>query len=563
MLSARKTGWLAIGAALIAVLLVSSFPFAGVPLGSKSSGNLISIVSAQGDPCAGCDTAFDDWNKAKEALDKCIENPASCEGSEAEIRQAFDAAYNKYSHCITLGCIGGEPTPTPTPPPDTDREPDPCLRGYEECVWVWEGYDECLKECLERYNACKPAYEEYKILDEKYVKCRECIIRWDRVMPEKMVFGGLTAEEYIEECREGLKACKPACKGDSECLERCRRQYDGCTKVYDEYIASRDKCDAEYQSFCEGDAEVLLQKVIAANNKYLPLSTDLTCTAITPTSTPTVQEIQLSLTANFDGVVADGASSVEVTVTLPSTSTQTVTLTDGKTTLTETAVNGEAVFTYVPDTEKLGLSPSNIPPEGADITLTAETADGESGKITLKIYRRPVLLVHGLFSSADMWGQMKLWLESDGFKVYCVDYKQDNAGDITKIARDYVKKIGITNLKKEFLDDGINVTKIDVMAHSMGGVVMEYYIAHDENKGNDIHTLIMIGTPHEGSPLPTVYEKYKDKSWAKPMLKQLGAHPGKGLKQLKTDSNFLKTLKSTVLNKNVNYYNIIGTNNDH
>lgn len=583
MLSARKTGWLAIGAALIAVLLVSSFPFAGVPLGSKSSGNLIPIVSAQDDPCAGCDTVLDEIQLWQNRLDTL---PSDADAVRA--RQALDAANNRLNRCITHGCDIGEPTPTPTP--GSEEEPDPCLRGYETCVHVWEGNDKCLKECLERYNACKPAYEEYKILDEKYAKCLECIIRCDSVMPEKMVFGGLTAEEYIEECRENYKACKPTCKGDSECLKKCEKQYDDCTKVYDEYIASRDKCDAEYQSFCEGDAEILLQKVIAANNKYLPLSTDLTCTAITPTSTPTVQEIQLSLTAN-DGVVADGVSSVEVTVTLPTTFTQTVTLTDGKTTLTETAVNGEAVFTYVPDTEKLGLSPSNIPPEGVDITLTAETENGHSATLDLKVYRRPVLLVHGLWSTAkECWGHGKMenWLEESGFDVYTINYPS-----VQKYLLDIAKEefpARIKEIKQDYLDKGVNCSKIDVVAHSMGGVIARAYINQytelPKNEGKvDIKNLITVGTPHMGSRMPKVYFDALMGNFPRPLVsQQLGVCMrttlqgllvfwarvgpkgatltyGPALHDLVPDSAFLTRLNKCPNNQYVDYHVIVGTDN--
>jgi PGF-CTERM protein len=134
MLSAKKAGWLAICAALIAVLLVSSFPFVGVPLGSKSSGNLISTVSAQGDPCAGCDTVLDEIKLWQDRLDTLPSDASPADAVRA--RQALDAANNRLNWCINHGCIIGgptptppTPTPTPTPTPPVDDTPPKITGG--------------------------------------------------------------------------------------------------------------------------------------------------------------------------------------------------------------------------------------------------------------------------------------------------------------------------------------------------------------------------------------------------------------------------------------------------
>ncbi len=44
-----------------------------------------------------------------------------------------------------------------------------------------------------------------------------------------------------------------------------------------------------------------------------------------------------------------------------------------------------------------------------------------------------------------------------------------------------------------------NSSKVDIVAHSMGGVVSRYYAQSDEYN-NDIDQLIFLGTPHQGSP---------------------------------------------------------------
>ena len=270
MLKFRRPVLSILSAILICALLMVSFPVLDTLINSGGPSSGTSEVLAD-DGCEGCSDSYQESIKAKVDWENCAD------GDEAWCYQRYLAAGNRFVRCYDQGCDTGIPTGDQPPTQDSGGEPDPCLRGYEECVWVWEGYDECLKKCQERYNACKPEYEKYKILSEKYGKCLESITRCD--VPESLVFHGLTAEEYLEKCCENYDACKPTCNGDSECLKKCEKQYDDCIKAYDEYITSKAECDAEYQSFCEGDPESLLQKVIAANNKYLPLSTDSTCTA--------------------------------------------------------------------------------------------------------------------------------------------------------------------------------------------------------------------------------------------------------------------------------------------
>jgi len=277
----------------------------------------------------------------------------------------------------------------------------------------------------------------------------------------------------------------------------------------------------------------------------------------------------VGMKSDTDGVIADGISSVEITVTLPATSPQTVTLTDGKTTLTEIAVNGAAIFTYVPDTEKLDLPPSDIPPEGADITLTA-MAGGQSETMNLKVYRKPILLVHGLWSNSHMWDKMVGWLQNDGFTVYTIDYP--NVASPAAVATNQFDD-RIQAIKKEFSQQyNVNVSKIDVIAHSMGGVIARYYINQFQGSPNvDIHTLITVGTPHKGSPWPEIYSLWVGNIFPVLNIGQYLFLPtgtmgkyGPALGALKPESMFIKELNDQVKNPNnphVSYFAVCGTDN--
>lgn len=269
----------------------------------------------------------------------------------------------------------------------------------------------------------------------------------------------------------------------------------------------------------------------------------------------------ITVSSDVVGVVVDGVSAAKITVKLPTTEKKSVTLTDRATKQTKDTVNGEAVFEYVPDLKKLGISLVDVTKDGYEIELTASTSDGQQSASTkLKIYRRPVVLVHGLWSSASLWDTMKSRMEHDKFDVYVVDYRADPAKAIDQIAMNEVANM-IDKAKEDYRNRGIGITKVDAVGHSMGGLAVQYYIAHGAERGQDVYTLIMVGTPHDGSPWPEFYENSREQSWARWIFDKLGATSGDALQQLKPGSQFLEELNNADLNLKVRYYNIIGTDN--
>jgi pimeloyl-ACP methyl ester carboxylesterase len=272
----------------------------------------------------------------------------------------------------------------------------------------------------------------------------------------------------------------------------------------------------------------------------------------------------LTVTSDVKGVVVDGVSSARIHVKLSTTENRRVTLTDDKTKPQMTnAVNGEAVFEYVPDLKALSLAYGDIPRGGYELTLTASDDQQQSASMNLKLYRKPIVLVHGIFSSPKMWDKMKDSLQNDGFEVFCVDYSspQRNAADITSIAETEAAST-IKQVMTDYANRKISLAKVDVLAHSMGGLVMRQYIVSSASKGDDIGTLIMIGTPHLGSPLPTLYLRHMNDPNFQDIIKAIGIHEGPALKQLNyTNNEFLTKLNAASLNSNVKYYNIIGENN--
>ncbi|RJS73446.1 PKD domain-containing protein, partial [Methanophagales archaeon] len=145
------------------------------------------------------------------------------------------------------------------------------------------------------------------------------------------------------------------------------------------------------------------------------------------------------------------------------------------------------------------------------VTLTVTDDEGttntRSKLITVK--RLPVVLVHGFQllrkNPEEVWKTMKQSLESSGFDVHVSRYAEPYRAfdpptneDIKKYAEKLGKEIEEIKQKKE-------VNKVDIVAHSMGGLVSRYYIQSPLYK-NDVRKLIMLGTPNKGTEL--LYSRY-------------------------------------------------------
>lgn len=127
-------------------------------------------------------------------------------------------------------------------------------------------------------------------------------------------------------------------------------------------------------------------------------------------------------------------------------------------------------------------------------------------KVTLK--PRPVVMVHGLASNAKTWGSYTMiggYLASTGLPGYAVG---DGKAEGVMSTGDPAQPLKPTNTiaqNAEILGQYIAGVKkasgaqtIDLLAHSMGGLIARYYIDR-VMKDRDVAQLIMLGTPNAGS----------------------------------------------------------------
>ena len=128
-------------------------------------------------------------------------------------------------------------------------------------------------------------------------------------------------------------------------------------------------------------------------------------------------------------------------------------------------------------------------------------------EVTIKIYRTPVALIHGLGSSGvGAFGNLKSSIELSGkFDSDLIDYidyaTTNNASFSTNR---FVVSNGLNDLTEKIQDKGIASGKFDLVAHSMGGVLSRMYLQSFIYR-EDVRKLITLNTPHFGSQWANYY----------------------------------------------------------
>lgn len=106
--------------------------------------------------------------------------------------------------------------------------------------------------------------------------------------------------------------------------------------------------------------------------------------------------------------------------------------------------------------------------------------------------RLPILLIHGYGEDSRIWNSWRDWLGASNFsRVYPITFSNDKCGSVVEHAAELSSKVnGILH------DTGSQ--KVNIVAHSKGGLDARWYIAH--GGADRVANLIMIGTPNSGSP---------------------------------------------------------------
>lgn len=106
-------------------------------------------------------------------------------------------------------------------------------------------------------------------------------------------------------------------------------------------------------------------------------------------------------------------------------------------------------------------------------------------------HRRPILFIHGILHNKSAFFPLKQRLASRGWHHFREINLLTSLHSVEKLAKRVEKEVD--KIREEYETD-----QIDIVAHSMGGIVTRYYL-HCLGGENKIKNCITLGTPHQGS----------------------------------------------------------------
>lgn len=277
---------------------------------------------------------------------------------------------------------------------------------------------------------------------------------------------------------------------------------------------------------------------------------------------------------NIKGIVADGVS--KILIRYKATASATLSLSDSTygslskigSSIESTSINVDPV-TYGSDSYIFAIY--NAPfdfPNSTDQTIRVFITSNGSSLTGFTLRRVPVVLVHGLWSGPKTWqdadGNFESYLSTKqtssdvSLTVYLVDYEKvsgksfDSSQNYSDNKPVFSLFLSITSLLKELKWQGIVASQVDVVGHSMGGLITRALDNYDDAKvminykKGFIHRLITIGTPHYGSPLAGYLNSYKMAPVCKAVAEVFGHGPSApAIKDLIPGSSALSSLGSS------------------
>ncbi|WP_457575620.1 PGAP1-like alpha/beta domain-containing protein [Desulfomarina sp.] len=204
---------------------------------------------------------------------------------------------------------------------------------------------------------------------------------------------------------------------------------------------------------------------------------------------------------------------------------------------------------------------SGRPPMAASVPVefAYQYPDGHQVLFTVNIQltRPPVMLVHGFTGGMSTWGKLQTYLGGERFDPVIDEYYSGNQGINAQ------SKSLSANIKRElkrYRALGFKGKCVDVIGHSMGGLIARNYIQGYPQFRGDIRKLIMVGTPNHGV-------SFTDYAAGVFVSDFLGKHRIAAT-QLYADSAFMKALNrgetaGRHLRPGVQYGNIFGITDDY
>ncbi|MFN8243016.1 MAG: choice-of-anchor D domain-containing protein [Ferruginibacter sp.] len=182
--------------------------------------------------------------------------------------------------------------------------------------------------------------------------------------------------------------------------------------------------------------------------------------------------------------------------------------------------------------------------------------------LPLEIYRAPVLMVHGLWGAYSTFENVDNYLKNNNYYLpsLTVRANYEPTNDFFLYDNRFVVPTDINTLLTRARNNNISAGKVDVIAHSMGGLIARYYLqSTGYSQKQDIHKLITINTPHSGAPIANLLTNTTSvtadaaRIVAEPLANQIfnGSIYNGAISDLSINSNALMYLNSSTLNNGV------------
>lgn len=179
-----------------------------------------------------------------------------------------------------------------------------------------------------------------------------------------------------------------------------------------------------------------------------------------------------------------------------------------------------------------------------DNTLTYILLTLEGNKVEkltdFKKAKHPVLLLYGFGATRRTFAILEQRLRRDGFSVFSL-----NLGGLldTFNTRCIEELAELVDEKIERLFKRYKLKKVSIIGHSKGGLIGRYYVKR-LGGSKRVHTLITLGTPHNGNP------------WALLGVASPLVLFSKSIRQMFPMSPFIRALKQGPFPKNVRFVSI-------
>ena len=306
---------------------------------------------------------------------------------------------------------------------------------------------------------------------------------------------------------------------------------DGPGAILEEALTTDGYGEAEFTYQAPADvAEPVTVQVMAtvggcpddAATAYIFLQPAERLTPIpSPTSTPSEAGIDLEVADTnpagqpYTAMAADGATELRLVAHLSGP----ITPDQVSWELTSDTEKEPGILHYVgstsPNTSLRAFEPWQVfkAPYIVRITAKVQAPNGQvlSDSVDVRVVRTPVILIHGIWSNRSSMTTVAWALKHTGqFEFAAVDYgtpPRKSNQDI-RLSVKYLAD-GVERMLDKLNNEGVKVSRVDIVAHSMGGLVSRLYIVGDGQSipphSDKVRRLITLGTPHGGSPVADWY----------------------------------------------------------